>query len=140
VKGENNLTDQEKAILLGGFNTVSDDIEVYYVKQLVRFGLKQKSDYYPRAESFASDFYTQMPPEDEINDSIFLTDYSTYYSMGHEFYHIFSQKSPHDSRLTNLFHETSGIIYQKDTTVLDSKRLDAAQELIILKSRYTRNP
>jgi hypothetical protein len=135
VNGDNNLTDDEKALLQAGFNSAStSDLEIYYVKSIT------SSNTAFQGWSFASSTYQNMTTPD-VNDSLLIANATGLYTLGHEMYHLFDQLAQHSQSKTNLFYNSpTWVIEESLGKVIDTKRLLPSQQAKVYDSEYAVNP
>jgi hypothetical protein len=125
------MTPTELALVRAGFNSAApDDIEVYYVTRLINPvpGI-----------SFTPDFYVGMKTPD-IYDTTIIPNNAKFYTLSHEVYHLPYTKVGHPYPEPNLFAPTTDVVRFEDTSHLDTKRLNDAQEQVIWNSKYAKKP
>src|SRR5262245_43775592 len=90
--------------------------------------------------------YHNMMITPDVNDTIIISNSAKYYSLAHEFYHIFAQQT-HVLGIpsVNLFaYPTTRIVTSDAAGITNTKRLSAQadlnQEKVIHGSKYAVNP
>lgn len=140
--GFGDLTPSEQAIFNSGMNSgTENDVEVYFWRRLRKPNVAVGG---LAGTAMASDFYTQMPNTGELNDSLFVSSASWYYTLGHEVGHILRHESshaPNNSKMLLFSNFLTAILTEEQKSVLDSKRIlkEQADALRSTKGPHNQN-